>query len=741
MEEAAKSIEHLAKHHLPPFKHPHVLSISSTRKYRPHPDERRFEEQDIRPLQYTTLITGDADRGILLTRPYFSVIEDSSMSTSNAPTPTSLRSDPNKPKKKVSLKDYKNRKVEGESPPKSDGQSSLGAIKERPSIVKPVQPSSTKEMDGHRDFKKNATITKPESIRRRSPSPERRKRAAQVDESPKKRSKVDGTMSSAVGQRPPKDVPPQKLGRPIPPAKSDIKDAKSVPTTNGRSASNSLSKGTASPKPPPQVNGAQKQHTNSSANHKKGDSNNTPRSVPALLSPTLAANLSDLVKEDGKSARPSPKKKPAEASTLKPQPKKTREDREPSPSPKKRKIPPLLSPTLPPVVMEALNTVEKQTPLKEPSQKSSQVSDSPGSTKKAPKPSKASEAIPADGKREEQQRYFVTIKYRKRNARTIERLLNLPSGGKRKADRAARERSDSVEPGTARKRPRTTTDASEASKRPRTTESLRPPSTPPRQSTAMARIASNSSQAGTPGNASLTPAAQPPPDKQRPPLDPDRVRRAAKLHNGHRFYMGVGTKLKHERDGIMKSREGEKERERQIAMAAGTQSLLAYMRACQLQSDAFDMERAPRQAQPWKDLLPLFRVIRSDCAPNKYLVPLILRIHAICLSCIGRSYWFISNNPDVAEKAIAMHKEENEMWRQAEQARKRLGVYDGQNNSGDGGPVGKLIDRLGPWTTIDAAIPIALDILRQSIRIDGASWKPDQDLADVGRTASNGVPA
>ncbi|CAJ2510980.1 Uu.00g066050.m01.CDS01 [Anthostomella pinea] len=741
MEEAAKSIEILTKHYLP-FQSPYCLSLSTTRRYRPHPDEKRLEEQDVRPLQYTTFLNPEADRGVLITRAHFDVREDPTR-VNNAPTTTPLRNDPNKVKKKVSLKDYKNRKTDGDSPPKTGGPSDkLATLKEKEAPKKLPELAAT-EMDGHRDAK-STTNTKPLAHRQRTPSPDRKRRVADTEESlkPAKRLKVGDATPSNAGARPSKDTTPQKNGRIVSSTKSDGKDLKPQPVTNGRSALSNLGKSGASPKPASQVNGSQK-HTASSV-HKKVDNTSTPnsRSLPPLLSPTLAANVSDLVKEDAKSSRPSPKKKPAETNSLKPQPKKLRDDREPSPSSKKRKIPPLLSPTLPAMVMEELARVEKRTPSKEPAPRSSQVSDSSGSIKKPAKPSKHEDTIHVDSKKGEPDQHMVTIKYKKRMAKTIERLLALPPGGKKKAealkDRAAGDRAGSVEPGTARKRPRTATDVSEASKRPRTSDSLRP-STPPRQATSMTRVASSSFQAGTPGvTNSLTPAPQVPAERRRPP-DPDTMHKVHALQAGHKSFMELGTKLKHERDAILKARMPENDRERQVAIAAGVQSLLAYMHAVKLQSDVFDLQRQVRRPQPWKEVLALFRVIRNDCSRHNQLSALLLRIQGICLVWLGRSMWFYTNDPDVMKEANANSKEQYDIWRLADHARKSMGIHDDSPEWSDGGAVGKLLDRLGPWTSPDESIPIALAVLRKIIRIDG-SWKPAEELVNIGRLATNGVP-
>lgn len=756
MEETVESIKSLAEHILP--KQPYYLSLFPTRKYQVSQTDR-LDEETIIPLQYSTLVGGEADRGVLLTRAYYSIQEEPN--SSNAPAPTTLKVDPNKPRKKVSLKDYKNKKADGDSPPKQEDKvkekeqsNGLYTIKEKEEGRKQAEPVS-KAMDSRRDGKKSALNAKVEATRQRSRSPELRKRLADGDEGPKPTKRVkleDVTLNGTT--RPSKDTNSQKSVRSIPLGKNESKDVRMSSATNGKLAPSNSNLRTGSLKHSSQTNGHGKGHAGQMA-HKKTLSSGEPisKTVPRLLSPLHIADLSvdkssGTFKESILENRPSPKKKITDMnssnssngsnSTITLKNSSSGRDRDLSPGPKRRRVPPLLSPTLPPIVMEELARMEAKlgTPSKESSQKSGQVSDSSVTVKK-PTQSIKEEAIHVENKQEERASSFiVTMKYRKRNAKTIERLLNLPSGGKKKAeglkrdDRTRREASGSVEPGTARKRPRTTDP--EPVKRPKTSDTLRP-STPPKQSTAMSRIASNSSQAGTPGAAnSLTPSSQLPAEKRRDPITQEKLQRAQRLHGGHKFFMELGTKLKHERDAIMKNKDGVQERERQTAVAAGIQSLLSYMYAVKLQSDALDLERLPRRAQAWREILPLFRVARADCARHPQLVALLLRIQGICTHYMQRTLWFLQSEADIADKFLSITREEAEIWRTADHARRKLGVLDNEFEPWDGGAVGQLIDRLGPWSTPEEAIPVTLEIMRIVITMDG-SWKAHDELTKIGR--------
>ncbi|OTB12908.1 hypothetical protein K445DRAFT_14206 [Daldinia sp. EC12] len=738
MEEVTKHIDTLVKDVLPPKAH--YLSLDTTRRYRPHADDKRLEEQDIRPLQYTTFVS-DAERGVLLTRAYFDVREEPLNPVSAPDTLTPRRTDPSKPKTKLSLKDYKNRKKspDGEETPRSTAQPS-----KTNALPKKKPDPTAKETEDHRVIKKEIpdanSSMRSEARRPRSPSPDRKRRVAEAeqDSKPVKRSKLESSTPNSISSRSYKDSTSQKPERQ---AASDrkIKDIKGTPTTNGKPALNSTGNKGVSPRPPSsQVNGTQKVFKSRDVSDKKIESNSTSKAsyVPPLLSPI---DISDYM-DDSKPSRPSPKKKPVDSNSLKPPSKKNREDREPSPTPKKRKIPPLLSPTLPPIVLEELAKT-KSAPSKDSSQRSSQItSDSPNGQKKVAKSSKREETIHVESSKGQRESLMVTLKYKKRNAKTIERLLNLPPGGRKKSEllkkdeRAARDRSDSLEPGTARKRP-AADPPSEAIKRPKAVENPRP-STPPGRSSAMTRAASNSSQVGTPGVTNgFTPAAQPP-DRRRPPVDPEKLQR---LQTRALNFIKLGTQLKHERDAVLKNPgEGVSERERQVAIAAGIQCLVSFLLGFKLQSDASDLERKRASTRSMRELLLLFRVTRSDCARHNALTALILRLQGICLVYISRIMWSYPNDAELANQIVANCKEQQEVWHLADNARKAMGIYDGSSKSDDGGSIGKLIDRLGPWTIPEEAIPVTLDVLRKVMQANGP-WKPAESLTRLGHSTTNGI--
>ncbi|KAH8196494.1 hypothetical protein TruAng_009324 [Truncatella angustata] len=748
MEAAAKSIKSLVSV-LPD--RPHQLSISPDTRYHLQPNDTRLEEDVIRPLQYMTYLF-DVDRGLLLTRAY----SDIRAEESHAPKPAKPPPDPNKPRTKVSLSDYKKKKQDIDSNASTPSSKPAPAPTTRP-IEKERIPSIKKERSPSVDnMLKQATLKRahpslpPKPDVRRpgaEPSPERKKRPSDMsDDRAVKRTKLESTPTHNLSRGGSKSDTPsrssdrsganldKKLSRELKPSP--------MPPANARSS---------------QVNGSSQKSVASKDNTtKKEKTNSGPKelkSIPMLspLGPELGSRIPGYEQ--------SPQIRAADKD-VKPQSKRQQEELE-APTPKRRSdLPPLLSPTLPPVVREAQAMAERKlNPPKDSTQRTTLLSNASGTAKKAPMKSIREESIHVETKKErkeEQATKIVKLKYPKRIAKTVSRLLALAPKKKtetsrrdhleppRRDDRTGRERSDSLEPpstATARKRPRTATDASEqpsAIKRPRTSD-IAQPSTPARHPTTMQRVASSSSQAGTPGAANnLTPAA-PVPDRRSASVDPERANR---LRQQHSTLTALGTKLKHQRDRIIKPRDGggplnSTARERNAVMATALQSLVAYLAGFKAMDDMRDAERKVRDPNIWKSMMPLMRAYRTDCSNSNQLMALFLRLHCITLLCYCRS--LLSMGPDNAMNARELFqatRDQEQMWKIAGDARKRLE----DNQSGDdGGPVARLIDRLGPWSSVEDVVSITLKILRKVMRLDDEKFTPEPELVQACEPTTNGL--
>lgn len=757
MEAAAKSIKSLVSV-LPD--RPHQLSISSDSRYHLPPNDTRLEEDAIRPLQYMTYLFG-VDRGLLLTRAYSDIRDEES----HAPKPTRPPLDPNKPKTKVSLSDYKKKKqetnsVDSNTPTPISKPASKSADKDRNPVLKKEESPSVDSMLKQATLKKAHPSLPPKPDVRRpgaEPSPERKKRPSDVvEERSIKRTKIEGTPTALPRVSSKSHTPSRAPERPNGHDRKLSKELKPspMPATNGRPVlSNSSTRGV-SPRPSSQVNGhSQKSSTGRDITPKKEKakpSSKELKSIPMLspLGPELGSRIPGYEN--------SPRVKPADKE-IKPQLKRQREEGEASSTPKSTKLalPPLLSPTLPPVVREAQAAGEKESgqqkdSTKDPGQRNSPFIDTPGSAKKAPVKSTKEDTAQIEVKkerREEPATKVVKLKYPKRLAKTIYRLLALAPKKKsdvpkrelleppKRDDRTGRERSNSLEPpstATARKRPRTATDAGEqpsAMKRPRTSE-VAQPSTPSKHTTAMQRVASASSQAGTPGNANnLTPAAPIPDLRRSASVDPEK---ASRLRQQHATLTALGTRLKHKRDRIAKG-EGGSERDKKALMAIDLQSIVAYMAGFKAMDEMRDAERKLREPNMWRSLQPLMRVYKADINNSTQLTALLLRLNCIVQLWHGRS--LVSLGPDNTNNARELFqnaRDQEQWWRFADDARKRL------EDTQSGDDVAKLIDRLGPWSSSEEVVGVTLKILRKVSRADNEKFMPEPELIQACESMTNG---
>ncbi|KAK8078070.1 hypothetical protein PG996_004240 [Apiospora saccharicola] len=766
MEGTAKSIGTLINAYLPG--HPHHLSISATAQYTLPAKDSRPDEDIITQLQYMTYLH-DVDRGVLFTRAEYDILKEPEPEYKNAPASQTPRTDPNKPVTKLSLKDYKNRKhqivsAEGETPKKSassvpsSATAKQTASEQAPCHKKqPEAPSSVaKEMGRDPEPRKAhpSLPPKPDIKRLRSPSPEKKKRPSDAfdNERAAKRTKLESPMpngkASSIHS---KSATPQMSDRPVSHAKKPSKDLKSSALVNGRSALNNSAKDGASPRPSSQVNGSQK-----STNSSHGTPKKEKASVPSLLSPL------GFSADDYEITRPAAKKSADLKATKKP-----RDDPDPSPRKTKSKIPPLLSP-LPEYIREEIDKGLKDGILKpkvEASQKStptssqkSNASDSQSTARKGPAKSIKKEkddtihvSEKKEGKRDEDIKMIVRIKYPKRLAKTISRLLILPprkpdiakrdaSEGIKKEEHVGRDRSISVEPApTARKRPRMGPDINEppaATKRPRTSD-IAQPATPSKQSVTMQRVASSSSQAGTPGAVNTTPA--PPTSSDRRYNTPADLEKVAKLKKRCADYQGLGTRLKHAREKSLKPPPGGNapnlsHDERLHAMAMAIQIVLSYMIGFQALDESRDAERKARDPSHWKSIFPLLRLYRHECQSSGDVHALLLRLFSICQVWTGRAINSLPLDSNIARDMSQNMKDQETTWKMAEQARKKLDDADGYG----GGEVARLIDRLGPWSSPDEAAPVVLKVLRRSIRLK-EGFTPVRELVDVANSMTNGA--
>lgn len=348
----------------------------------------------------------------------------------------------------------------------------------------------------------------------------------------------------------------------------------------------------------------------SSDNHGGGggsssNNNNGNLALPSKLSPlSFSSSLANLDTAGSLPPR-SPKKKAQLAEAVGKRDREARSQKAEEQSTKagtKRarsplRLPPLLSPTLPPELEEAL--------LRYPVPVSSD-----DDSEDEPKP----------------KRVLVTLKYSRRNSKQVQRLLATKPKHKTKDSARSTPVEGADDPPASRKRPRDEiTGASDVGgKRPRAGDvpaesrpSSHAPITPPQQQAAsrpsapaMSRLASNNSLPDTPGaTAGLTPSGSGQPGRHAPTSHgpssqpngaPTREERIASLRQREARLVRIGPELKTKRDRIFAKgstpappRDAAERRAIATWMVLGVEASMAFLQTFRLQDQCAWLEARP----------------------------------------------------------------------------------------------------------------------------------------------------
>ncbi|KAL1884341.1 hypothetical protein VTK73DRAFT_35 [Phialemonium thermophilum] len=766
MEGAARRADRVAQRSLP--HRPHHLCTDAKRRY-PTPPGFWFMDDSAR-LQYMTYLS-DADRGVLVTLPFFEIRDEPEEMAK--PTPPVARGEV---KKKMSFKDYQNRKkstspteVEstlnkaerqqaGRLPPpdhqqngKPDEAGKAGVGATAVSRVEKVQAISNGERFKDKSPGGYLAVDPPRSESRkrnlsdeRASSPTKKPKREDVGSAKSQSSRVSRPSSPESGNIVPvTDADRDKTTIPSRPVnghpQSDRDRDRDRPSQMSsvhmeRNPSQSESSTRTPPRFPPSARSAtnrlrsplplapqhdgRKSITGTSPSGRlqsapRHSRNVSTSKIPALVSP-LRLNLDeddDDDEEDGKTPpvkRSEIKKKPAKVTT---------QQRAASIPKASTLIPPLLSPTLPPLVEAELARLKKTPSKTESSGGSSRASESPSSSKK----------VKAPVEEEKNRRsLIVVLKYKKKNARRVSAILALPSKSHKEA--LKKERSASAERITppAKKRPLPADDQTGVDppgKRSRVTASTPStravqPSTPLKNTTtAMARVASNTSQARTPGDSTgLTPGASERPPTSSGSVDHANSAKVATLRQRHDEYTGLGGKLKHAKDALIRDRGGQSglsPADENRAAALHFEMILAYMIAFSALNQARTLDHKIAELRGWQTLIPHFPEVKMRLRSHPALFALAVQMNAVCLEEITRAY--TTFDPSAAAAFFpnwAKHeKRRRPTWGEA------AALLDEVTDE-------KMKVRIGPWMAADDAVASALAIMRRWAEREKVDWRP-----------------
>ncbi|KAM0486093.1 hypothetical protein ACHAPX_000795 [Trichoderma viride] len=795
MEAARNTIEVLGQRILPG--QPHHLAFHPEWRYRPsHGDSSSFEEWHHPRLQYLTLLS-EADRGVLLTKSDYDMREEPVK-----PLPREVNAlAKGGEKKKLSLSDYKNKKTgatSSTSPPEpsiakkkeseraGDLSASAGAASDHKPSSESKSASEARKADRPRPRESDSLVDAKQRQGRepaadmrlppkpptkhplppRPPSPNSKKRAADPDDDlrPQKRSKADAGKhiddraphSRDEAQRRKDRVSSSTPYKDLPSHKDDrLTNSSSLP--NGRA----ILKGAVS---------SGRNNNTSPASRPRGDSmngirptgagsnRNTPTkldtsksSVPPLLSP-LHLTFEDRNSENKSQARQ--EKRRAREDSRERDKSPIRHKKSDSTSEIKRqrspaRIPPLLSPTLPPVVEAALQLRKLEIkPLKSKDDKEKEL---PSKKKKPATDYHSDDDEPLSQKPQKPQKsLIVMIKVPKKLRKDVKRILALSSStaARKELQAQSQERSaapeEFIQPPPARKRPVAPTEAAalsetNAQKKPKAADipsssRLPAPTTPSKRgATSMSRVSSSNSLAQTPGDAvNATPSASTSSDRRVNGHDVHRSEsaEARAMREKEAKFNTLGRRLKHEADTAMRGGRrspGVNGHTREPDLGKGyvisVESLLAFMAGFQAQNIYRGLCNKRSDPTGWGSLFPLLEFIQGQMkrqeAHTRRFLPLyvlILHLHSVAITELIRCH--------VVENSTLPQPD----WFGLE--RKRLKILSQINEASNNIDTRDLRLSVPSHATLDDMTSASIRILRTWCSIEHVDWTPDGSLRE-----------
>lgn len=405
------------------------------------------------------------------------------------------------------------------------------------------------------------------------------------------------------------------------------------------------------------------------------------------------------------------------------------------------KLPPLLSPTLPPEIEDAFKLWEKK--AHSSSSDDGELPPPTGTKKVLPPPAAAAskKRAPADISDDDaaeanpapRKRLMVRLRIPKRLRKDVSRILRV---GERDAQKPDNHRSHESAP-IARKRPVTGEDAvsndSSAIKKPRTSDvsSVLHPATPSKKTgTAMSRVSSTNSQANTPGEPSSLhrpPSADPPivngTARPPPPVSPAEQARADRLRNRESGYLTLGKQLKKEGEALVASGRARSDTARgkadvKLGCVKYLEGLLAFAMAFQMQYTHRQVIRQYVSASAWSSILPAVDALKSDARrlgqSGASLAALVFLLQGRAFEEILKCYGTYPN-PETRVRPEELLRLVNQRAKILAQAREVIL---------DGDRVLKGVD-VGSWMGVEEMCEASVRVMRRWCSDEDVDWIPE----------------
>ncbi|KAG6122973.1 hypothetical protein E4U14_002343 [Claviceps sp. LM454 group G7] len=432
-------------------------------------------------------------------------------------------------------------------------------------------------------------------------------------------------------------------------------------------------------------------------------------------------------------------------------------------------IPPLLSPTLPPVIEAELKRRKKTTA--EASEEPSRPGRDAVSTKKRPAATRDVEddvkSVPTAGKKLGHcRRLLVVLQVPKPLRAAFAKIVGPKPEPKpeskpeskrashgqadRDLDRKPRAGSDEATgPSLTRKRPNGAAEGADApaAKRPRSsdqgTASARPkhgsPSTPSKKTTAMSRVSSSNSLTRTPTAAitTSTPSASAPApasaSTDRRPNGTDKVPlkgenpEAKILRDKEEKFMAIGKHLKHEADPILQEHRsdtllGLRNTPRELKVKRGyvlsLESIIAFMLGFHARNTRLAMYNQAGDMHGWHTMFPLMECLLQEMQrmelPNQQpLHAMLLLFFGILLEELIKCPYQCEGLPPPGPSELAV---------MAQQERRKVKTWGQVRQMYAGVRDARMRVDVKPWSTVDDVAEGALRVLRLWCREEGIEW-------------------
>ena len=238
----------------------------------------------------------------------------------------------------------------------------------------------------------------------------------------------------------------------------------------------------------------------------------------------------------------------------------------------------------------------------------------------------------------------------------------------------------------------------------------------------MARVTSNNSQVLTPGeSASHTPRSERPPTSQS---DHSNFT-ASDYRRRYDTYVKLGTKLKHDRDAIVRGKmpagvtklDGSTalsnltQAERKSVAALSLEMVMSYMIAFKSLNQGRHMERRLGDMMVWEKLMPHLTELRGNTRYFKPLEAMTVQLRAICYEQMLAS--FVGHDAEaVAAKLMTATKQRIDAW--AEVGSCVDAVHDASL---------KVV--VGPWLSIEDTVRLMLPAVRRWSDRENAGWEQE----------------